>query len=231
MTFTEDDLRALLDERTAPAPERATDVTQIVRRGRRMLMIRWGMSAVLAGAAALVAFLLIPGQSPNPDPVPVAAATPSVTPSRTVEREPSLTLGGKDRSDGLYSDKSAVGHDLKLTPKSSTLVVRCEEPGAWVVLSFKGGADRDGATAPCAGHGTRFEVAGKATSVRVWVFPANAPVVDRPLKDCVLADKEKGLCDGRYAAAELIRYDVALSLAADLGVQAGAWSAGVYDRP
>ncbi|MEV4895938.1 hypothetical protein AB0K48_41895 [Nonomuraea sp. NPDC055795] len=229
MTFTEDDLRALLDERTAPAPERPTDMTQIVRRGRRMLMIRWGMSAVLAGAAALVAFLLIPGQSPNP--VPVAAATPSGTPSRTVEREPSLTLGGKDRSAALYSDKSAVGHDLKLTPKSSTVEVRCEEPGAWVVLSFKGGTAGDGATAPCAGNGTRFELAGKATSVRVWVFPAHAPVVDRPLKDCVLADKEKGLCDGRYAAAELIRYDVALSLAADLGVQPGAWSAGVYDRP
>ncbi|MFI6906890.1 hypothetical protein ACIBKY_36920 [Nonomuraea sp. NPDC050394] len=230
MTFTEDDLRALLDERTAPAPERPTDVTQIVRRGRRILMIRWGMGAVLAGAAALVAFLVVPGQSPNPDPVPVAAATPSGTPSRTAEREPSLTLDGKDRSAALSSDKSAVGYDLKLTPKSSAVVVRCEEPGAWVVLSFKGGA-REGTTMRCAGHGIRFELAGKAKSVRVWVFPAHAPVVDRPLKDCVLADKEKGLCDGRYAAAELIRHDVALSLAADLGVQPGSWSVGVYDRP
>ncbi|MFI9556073.1 hypothetical protein [Nonomuraea endophytica] len=230
MTFTEHDLRALLDERTAPAPERATDVTQIVRRGRRMLMIRWGMGAVLAGAAALVAFLLVPGQSPNPDPIPVAASTPTATPSRTAERQPPLTLDGKDRSAALSSDKSAVGYDLKLTPKSSDLVVRCEEPGAWVVLSFKDRAQK-GFTAPCAGRGTRFELAGKAKSVRVWVFPANAPVVERPLKDCVLVEKEKGLCDGRYAAAELIRYDVALSLAADLGVQPGSWSAAVYDRP
>ncbi|MBB5075371.1 hypothetical protein [Nonomuraea endophytica] len=230
MTFTEDDLRALLDERTAPAPERATDVTQIVRRGRRMLMIRWGMGAALAGAAALVAFLVVPGQSPNADPIPVAAATPSATPSRTPERQPALTLDGKDRSAALASDKSAVGYDLKLTPKSSDLVVRCEEPGAWVALSFKGGAQK-GATARCAGRGTRFELSGKAKSVRVWVFPANAPVVDRPLKDCVLVEKEKGLCDGKYAAAELIRYDVALSLAADLGAQPGSWSAAVYDRP
>ncbi|MFI6293622.1 hypothetical protein ACIBEJ_18670 [Nonomuraea sp. NPDC050790] len=235
MTFTEDDLRALLDERTACAPEGATSVTQIVRRGRRMLMIRWGMGAVLAGAAALVVFLLVPWR--GPDPVQVAAATPSAAPASAAPRDsrgmlahepPPALDGGARRTAGVSSTKSAVGHDLKLGPKSTRVVVRCEEAGAWVVVSFKGGKGRTGR---CDGGEAEFEVNGKGKSVRVWVFPGRAPVVDKPLGSCAVAQEEKGLCDGRYAAAELIRYDVALSLAADLGVQPGAWSAAVYDRP
>ncbi|GAA3228389.1 hypothetical protein GCM10020216_044740 [Nonomuraea helvata] len=47
---------------------------------------------------------------------------------------------------------------------------------------------------------------------------------------CAVVDKRKGTCNGRYAAEELVRYDVALELAADLGVRPGEWAAGVYDR-
>ncbi|MFB4288879.1 hypothetical protein ACBI99_14640 [Nonomuraea sp. ATR24] len=40
MTYTEDELRDLLAELTAYVPGRTVDVTRIVRRGRRMLLVR-----------------------------------------------------------------------------------------------------------------------------------------------------------------------------------------------
>lgn len=60
-------------------------------------------------------------------------------------------------------------------------------------------------------------------------FPPTELIGQASLDGCAVVDKRKGTCNGRYVAQELVRYDVALELAADLGARPGTWSAGVYD--
>ncbi|WP_049565573.1 hypothetical protein [Nonomuraea sp. SBT364] len=246
MTYTEDDLRGLLAERTAYMPGKASDVTRIVRRGRRMLMLRWGVGVALTGAAAATALWLLPGPLETRAPAP--AAQPSATargdgpeaPAGNLEvgrDDPPARLGPLTRIGGMASDRSAVGNDLKVRPASfaTTVAFTCEGRASWVVSSVDGA----GQVSRCADGQARHtfrkselprDWTKKEQSIRVWVFPDTPLVTEATLAGCALPEKDKGMCDGRYAAGELVRYDVALQLAGDLGTQPGAWMVGVYDE-
>lgn len=235
MSYTEDDLRELLAERTAYGPGGETSMARIVRHGRRMLLVRWGVGAVTCAAALAAIVLLLPGQRPAPAP---AVAQPTATVTTGLPRgaygliePPPADLQGLVRGDSIAGGGSAVGKDLPLTGNSAAVAVRCEDPNAWVVVSVGGGAA--GEVVRCAGglvvHTlSKAAGSGRQKTVRVWVFPADAEVDETPLKDCVVPDKPRGTCNGRYSAKELLRFDVALSLAADLGAQPGGWAAAVY---
>ncbi|MFI6603898.1 hypothetical protein ACIBHX_47350 [Nonomuraea sp. NPDC050536] len=244
MNHTEDDLRELLAERTAYGPGGDMDVAEIVRRGRRGMLARWGAGAVLAGAAATVAVWALPGAvtapAPAPADQPIAVATPSSTTSAALPRvpEPPASLDGLPRIGGVINSMSATGTDIKVKPTShaATVVVTCANPQSWVVTAVDGG--QAGQVTRCQGGVARHAYSRRSLpsgwsngrySIRVWVFPPTELIGQTSLDGCAVVDKQKGTCNGRYAAQELVRYDVALELAADLGVRPGAWAAGVYD--
>ncbi|MEV4216702.1 hypothetical protein [Nonomuraea sp. NPDC049725] len=245
MTYTEDELRDLLAELTAYVPGRTADMTRIVRRGRRMLLVRWGVGAALTGAAAAAVLWLLPGPAAVPAPSP--AAQPSVTgrsggpdaPVRDLvigRDHPPARLGDLVSIGGVGADRSAVGNDVKVKPTSSgtTVVFTCEDEASWTVSSVNGA----GRVTRCAGGQARHtfragelprDWTDRKQSVRVWVFPPTPLITEAALDGCALPEKDKGMCDGRYVAGELVRYDVALQLAGELGARPGAWMAGVYD--
>jgi hypothetical protein len=245
MNHTEDDLRELLAERTTYGPGGDMDVAEIVRRGRRGRLARWSVGAVLAGAAATAVVWVLPGAVRGPAPAPaaqfVASATPSSAASTLPSRvpDPPATLDGLTRIWAVMNSMSATGKDLKVKPTShaTTVAVICANPRSWVVTAVKG--SRAGQVSRCQGGMVRHTYNRRSLpsgwldgrqSIRVWVFPPTELIGKESLDDCAVADKRKGTCDGRYAAQELIRYDVALELAADLGARPGIWSAGVYDK-
>ncbi|MEU7748467.1 hypothetical protein [Nonomuraea sp. NPDC049158] len=245
MNHTEDDLRELLAERTAYGPGGDMDVAEIVRRGRRGRYARWSVGAVLAGAAATAVVWVLPGAVTAPAPVPaaqfVASAGPSSAASALPSRvsDPPATLDGLTRIWAVMNSMSATGHDLKVRPTShaTTVAVICANPQSWVVTAVRG--SRAGQVSRCQGGMVRHTYNRRSLpsgwlngsqSIRVWVFPPTELIGQASLDGCAVADKRKGTCDGRYAAQELIRYDVALELAADLGARPGTWSAAVYDK-
>ncbi|WP_327087974.1 hypothetical protein OIE66_37520 [Nonomuraea sp. NBC_01738] len=230
MSFTEDDLRDLLAERTAVAPRRDTDVAQIVRRGRRVLLARWTVGVALTGAAAAAMLTFMPGEPPATmaaKPRPTLSTTSSMRALTPMDLQPPATLDGLKRTGGMSATGMGWGQDLPATPATRLVSVYCQDTGAWVVISLRG--TKEGKAARCGADGVRFEVKRQVKKIRVWVFPAGAPVDDRPIAECVVHDKKLGTCDGRYAATELVRYDVAFAMAGDTGSQlAGNWAVGVY---
>ncbi|MEU6780151.1 hypothetical protein ABZ912_13170 [Nonomuraea angiospora] len=89
MNHTEDDLRELLAERTAYGPGGGMDVAEIVRRGRRGRLVRWGAGAALAGAAATVVIWALPSPVTTPAPAPAAQPVAPETPSSVASAAPS----------------------------------------------------------------------------------------------------------------------------------------------
>ncbi|MEV4009080.1 hypothetical protein AB0J35_01195 [Nonomuraea angiospora] len=240
MNHTEDDLRELLAERTAYGPGGDMDVAEIVRRGRRGRLARWGAGAALAGAAATVVIWTLPGTVTTPAARPAAPPTSSnvasVAPSRVPD--PPASIDGLNRLGAVLNQMSATGTDMKFKPTSyaTIVVVTCENPESWVVTAVEGG--RAGQVTRCHGGMARhtYDRASLPStwldgsqSIRVWVFPPTELIGQTSLDGCAVVDNRKGTCNGRYVAQELVRYDVALELAADLGVRPGAWAAGVYD--
>ncbi|MGV9374211.1 hypothetical protein ACWDRB_00280 [Nonomuraea sp. NPDC003707] len=236
MNHTEDDLRELLAERTAYGPGGDVDVAEIVRRGRRGRLARWGAGAALAGAAATVVIWTLPGTATTPAAPVTSSSVDSAAPSRVPDLPASID--GLTRIGAVLTSMSATGMDIKVKPAShaTTVVVTCADPQSWVVTAVEG--SRAGQVSRCQGGMARHAYdrgslpstwsAGRQ-SIRVWVFPPTELIGQASLDGCAVVDKRKGTCDGRYVAQELVRYDVALELAADLGARPGTWSAGVYD--
>lgn len=236
MNHTEDDLRELLAERTAYGPGGDVDVAEIVRRGRRGRLARWGAGAALAGAAATVAIWTLPGTVTTPAAPVTSSSVESAAPSRVPD--PPASIDGLTRIGAVLNTMSATGMDIKVKParNATTVVVICANPQSWVVTAVEGG--RAGQVTRCQGGMARHTYDGGSLpstwsagrqSIRVWVFPPTELIGQASLDGCAVVDKRKGTCDGRYVAQELVRYDVALELAADLGARPGTWSAGVYD--
>ena len=116
------------------------------------------------------------------------------------------------------------------------MAVICANPQSWVVTAVKG--SHAGQVSRCQGGMARHTYDQRSLPSG-WLDEHIHPRVGLPsteligrasLDGCAVVDKRKGTCDGRYAAQELIRYDVALELAADLGARPGLWAAGVYDK-
>lgn len=251
MNHTEDDLRELLAERTAYGAGGDLDVAEIVRRGRRGRLARWGAGAALAGAAATAVIWGLPGTVTTPGSAPAAQPVAPAAPSSVASASSSMDSAAPRRAaelpasvDGLtsigavFNSMSATGTDIKVKPAShaATVVITCANPQSWVVTAVEGG--RAGQVTRCQGGVTRHVYDRRSLpstwpderqSIRVWVFPPTELVGQTSLDGCAMADKRKGTCNGRYAAQELVRYDVALELAADLGARPGEWAAGVYD--
>ncbi|MFI9846843.1 hypothetical protein ACIHFD_58160 [Nonomuraea sp. NPDC051941] len=236
MNHTEDDLRELFAERTAYGPGGDVDVAEIVRRGRRGRLARRGAGAALAGAAATVVIWTLPGTATTP----AAPVTSSSVDSAASSRVPDLpaSIDGLTRIGAVLTSMSATGMDIKVKPtrNATTVVVTCADPQSWVVTAVEG--SRAGQVSRCRGGMARHAYDGGSLpstwsagrqSIRVWVFPPTELIGQASLDGCAVVDKRKGTCDGRYVAQELVRYDVALELAADLGAKPGTWSAGVYD--
>jgi hypothetical protein len=171
----------------------------------------------------------------------VASAAPSSAASTLPSRvpDPPASLDGLTRIAAVMNSGSATGNDLKIKPAghATTVAVICANPQSWVVTAVKG--SRAGQVSRCQGGMARrtykrsslpFGWVDGQQSIRVWVFPPTELIGQASLDGCAVVDKRKGTCNGRYAAQELIRYDVALELAADLGVRPGTWPAGVYDK-
>lgn len=228
MTYTEEDLRVLLNERTEYGPAgRGPDVAGIVRRGRRRKAIRWTASAALAGAAAIAVYLVVPGGVPEAN-----VARPVVTESTFASLDVPITLDGLPQVSRMTVSAMGIGEDLVFRPKSTStrVMVQCRDRTAWVVADV---GDRGGEVTRCAdGKVTiTFKAADlpatwtrKEQKLHIWVFPSESPI-------CAVPDAEKGMCDGRYVAQELLRYEVALDLAATVSTRPGPWSVGVYDSP
>ncbi|MFI6321187.1 hypothetical protein ACIBG8_26855 [Nonomuraea sp. NPDC050556] len=235
MTYTEDDLRVLLTERTEAGPSgRGPDMAGIVRRGRRIKATRWTATAALAGAAAVAVYLGIPSESPAAN-----VARPTVTASGFPSLEVPRTLDGLPQVTRMTVSAMGVGEDLVFRPRSTLtrLMILCRDLTAWVVADV---GDRGGEVTRCAdGKATITLKAAdlpatwtrKEQKLHIWVFPSESPIEEGSLDGCAVPDEEKGMCDGRYAAQELLRYEVALDLAATLSARPGPWSVGVYDSP
>lgn len=221
MTYTDDDLRSLLRERSERGPTRGPDVTEIRRQGAWLKAYRWVMGTmglVVAGTAVL---LLWPDAAPAPRTSQVAAA-PASSMDPVLGDLPYLDERGA--IDAISMGGSAVGEDLTATGERVRVRVVCKEPRAWVVASGRG----EGSVGRCGDGVWTTVIGGSPGKVRVWVFPPDAAITEADPRACTIYDADAGTCDGRYRAADLLRYDVALELAADLGAKPGSWRAGVY---
>ncbi|NRQ31539.1 hypothetical protein HII36_06740 [Nonomuraea sp. NN258] len=253
MTYTEEDLRELLTERTALGPGRSVSIAMIRRRGRRVKAARWAAGVALAGAAAAVVVWALPATVPTNAPAPAAqpsaagSTTTSATTSASASRKPvdprgplPKTFGDLVNIGGAGSDRSAVSVPVTVEPTShlTTVSVSCTDPGGWVVTQVKNSSAAK--VTDCAGGRVEHRYAksalppdwtSKPQIIRVWVFPATSLVERVSLADCEVPDKVKGTCNGRFAVEELTRFEVTIGLGAELGgVQPGAWSAAVFDK-
>ncbi|MEN3536208.1 hypothetical protein AAH991_13915 [Microbispora sp. ZYX-F-249] len=250
MRHTETDLRALLDEHgRAPAGrEPAASLDAIVRRGRRMRRTQRAVTAGAAVACAVAAVALgnglLTGQ-PRADRTTVAAQP---TDSARAAQGPKLpgtmpvVLGAEKfdlRPIRIWRfETMGVGRTLTFTPTSYFTGSRvvCDDPRAWVVVEMplKGG-EKGGTTGRCGdsaggGHHDRKSAPSGwlkgPQSIRIWVFPADAPVREAACRALPKECDEPALADGRA----LWRPEVRDRLAAMLGERPGRWAAGIYDR-
>ncbi|MGW5264306.1 hypothetical protein ACWEQG_25315 [Microbispora sp. NPDC004025] len=250
MRHTESDLRTLLDEHgRAPAGrEPAAPLDAIVRRGRRMRRTRRAMTAGVAVACTVTAVVLgndLLTGPPRADRTTVAAQP---TGSAQAARWPKLpdampVVLGAQKFD-LHPIRTwrfetvGAGQTLTFTPTSYFTGSRvvCDDPQAWVVVEMplKGG-EMGGTTGRCGdsaggGHHDRKSAPSGwlkgPQSVRIWVFPADAPVREAACRALPKECDEPALAEGRA----LRRPEVRDRLSAMVGEQPGRWAAGIYDR-
>lgn len=211
MTYTEDDLRTLLAERSADDPGGPPETATIVRRGRGIRLRRGLTSAVLVGAVTLGAFWMV--QRPEPVVTPVTPATRIPLPAT---------------AQGMPLVKSVQGEDFHATVPlekgRKAVLVKCADPKAWVVrMEGNGGVGTVGPCIPETGDQT-----GPKRTEEVWVLPKDAPVAfmspgEARKKGCEL------MCEGKYLATELLRPGVLRKMIAELGPErAPAFAVGVY---
>ncbi|GAA3423153.1 hypothetical protein GCM10018953_03360 [Streptosporangium nondiastaticum] len=150
MTYTEHDLRELLDERGAGGSGGAARLEEILRRGRSIRRRRRTAGTVLAACAVAVAaavpFSLPGGRDGRSTTVAAHPAEPSV--SRAPDRpEPGTYLpesfrdfSGRKLSliERYGSESMGTPHVLKFRPTSrfTGLRITCADPRSWVVVIF-----------------------------------------------------------------------------------------------
>ncbi|WP_169981992.1 hypothetical protein [Microbispora sp. H10836] len=250
MRHTESDLRTLLDEHgRAPAGrEPAAPLDAIVRRGRRMRRTRRAMTAGAAVACTVAAVALgnaMLAGHPRADRTTVAAQpTGSVQAAawpKLPDRFPVMLGAEKFDLRPIHAwrfETMSAGQTLTFTPTSSFtgIKVACDDPRAWVVVAMplKGG-ETGGTTGRCGdsaggGHHDRKSAPSGwlkgPQSIRIWVFPADAPVREAACRVVPKECDEPALAEGRA----LRRPEVRDQLSAMVGERPGRWAAGIYDR-
>ncbi|MBG0818830.1 hypothetical protein [Planomonospora sp. ID82291] len=257
--YTENDLRTVFADYSEDGPARPPHLETIVRRGRRARLRRRTAIGVAAGAvvaAVGVGGALLPGLSGN-------AADPASGPSTwaTISAEPPGTVRGM-RGEALSVIHSETHRTMgapvtvvyRPTSVNTGHSIRCADPKAWVVVQHVGtsgadfgrcGGSKDG---PDSQHDQLSVPPGwldKPQSLKIWVFPADAPIADGPWKDdgtpnpdvptddpyaaCKKADRKQGTCDGRFI--QDVVHARPERLAAVVGRQRGEpWTIKIYDK-
>ncbi|WP_043628651.1 hypothetical protein [Nonomuraea candida] len=244
MRHEESDLRELLTVR-AEAGQPSVSLDAIVRRGRR---IRRKRRALASGVAAAVAAVVLVNGLPRTEGPPVAAEPPD---SAVVDQGPELPATFPVRLGGTRVDLT-LAHPFRFDTVGATWTVIfeptshwtsyrvvCDDPRAWVVTSqrLKGG-ETGGTAARCdgllGGHHDKLSTPSdwlrRPQSIRVWVFPADAPVreVAQEVTGC---PSPAGECDESAQEQALMNADVRERLLARVGERPGNWAIGIYDRP
>ncbi|MFC5821313.1 hypothetical protein [Nonomuraea harbinensis] len=255
MTHSTSDLERLLNER---GQERAgggptAHLDRIIRRGRRIRRARravaaGGTLAIAVVAAGLVNGLLAGASRPDRSTVAQSPAdSAQVKPAVKLPESFHVVLGGKNfylpllRSERFTTTGAAK--TVTFTPASyyTGYKVVCDDPRAWVVIQTKLKSGEIGGTSgrcdpPSGGHHDKLSAPAdwlkRPQSLKVWVFPADAPVreVAQAVAGCPLTPKSKE-CDDEAAAHALMRPEVLERLSSEVGERPGSWAVGVYDRP
>ncbi|MEW9547963.1 hypothetical protein [Nonomuraea sp. NPDC050783] len=255
MTYSTSDLERLLNERgearAGGGPTAHLDI--IIRRGRRIRRTRRAMVAGGALAVAVVAAGLVnalPAGAPRLDRSAVAqspADSAQIKPAAKLPGSFHVVMGNKNFSlPLLHSERfttTGAVRTVTFTPASyyTGYMVVCDDPRAWVVIQGKlKGGEAGGTSGRCAplggGHHDKSSAPAdwlkRPQSVKVWVFPADAPVreVAQAVAGCPLTRKSKE-CDDEAAAHALMRPEVRERLSSEVGERPGGWTVGVYDRP
>jgi hypothetical protein len=252
MSPTENDLRVLLTER-AEGRDVPVRLDEIVRRGRGVRRRRGAAGTVLAGAAvAAVVAVVIPFAStvspatPGPD-----VAQPAN--SARIESGPELPEKFEVRLGALIKTLSLIHSERFETTGSARTItftptgvytgykVVCTDPMLWVLTSTSLKSGENGGSLARCGEivGTHHDEKSApedwltdTQSMKVWVFPADAPIMDEPASgmrgECA---PEVITCGGRYTTYGLFQGDGADRLAAEMGERLAPWAVGVYDDP
>ncbi|MEV6039000.1 hypothetical protein AB0L65_48200 [Nonomuraea sp. NPDC052116] len=255
MTHSEGDLRALLDRRAAADEnaERAPDLDAIVRRGRRIrrgrgLLATTAVMGIAAAAVAAVPWLTggtvpvntVPADSANVKPGGDRVEVPRVFEARYGKKVVRIPLLREE-----HFIAAGKGETLTFTPAAPEMALKviCRDPGAWVVTAIWAEGEKPaGAVVRCGPDGAmQHEEAtegqkwvGSPQHLRIWVFPADAPIVQpprgsRPGEYCRTADPEVK-CE-KYSHIDILKEGMADKLAAQVGESPMAWSVGIYEKP
>jgi len=255
MKPTETDLRKLLTDhahvRGGGEPPARLDV--IVRRGRRIRRTRRTLAASTAAVLAVTALGLVNGLLAGPPQANVATVAQPPVDSAQVEPGPELPgtfivkLGAKQFDLPLLRSQRfetmGVARTVAFSPTSFSTgyKVVCDDPQAWVVTSGKTKSGEPSGTAGrcgAGGGGHHDELSApsdwlkRPQSMRVWVFPADAPVqkVAEAVTGCPPSTKSKG-CDESAQSVALFHPEVLERLSAEVRERPGRWAVGIYDRP
>lgn len=178
MTYTDDDLTALVREHVARRPGGRADLDQVLGRGRRRVAVRRAVTAgvaaaVLAGGAAVA---LGPG-------LPLLSSAPPAAPSVTLTPDPRRTEALRPVTD-MYEigERAARGAGL-------------EEPDGWSVsrddVTFDGTLVYDGSVQVTAATRSYVLSSAHAPSLDDPGATSCADVTNRPL-DCTREPQEDG---------------------------------------
>ncbi|MFB4282562.1 hypothetical protein ACBJ59_45215 [Nonomuraea sp. MTCD27] len=256
MRHTESGLGRLLDERSRERAggEPAADLDAIVRRGRRIRRTRRAVTAGAAlalavSAAGLANTLLVGPRAADQAMVAQRSADSArVEPELKIPEEFKVVLGAtKFDLSLIHSERfgtMGAARTVTYTPTShfTGYKVVCDDPRAWVVTKQRlkggemgGGAARCGSS-PAGHHDERSTPDGwleRPQSLQVWVFPADAPVLEMAQAadiTCPSFVKSREECDERAALVALRRAGVLERLSAQVGERPGRWAVGIYDR-
>lgn len=255
MKPTESDLRELLNEHAeaGSAGRPPAQLDAIVRRGRRMGRTRRAVAAGATAAVAVTAAGLMNGLligSPSANVATVAqppADSAQIEPGPKLPEKFSVVLGAERFDLPLIHSQRfetvGVARTVTFSPTSFSTghTVVCDDPQAWVVTEqrLKGG-ELGGSAERCKSsvstHHDRLSAPSdwleRPQSLRVWVFPANAPVrqVAEAVTGCPQTPVTMG-CDESAQSQALMDPEVRERLSAEAGERPGRWAVGVYDRP
>ncbi|MFC4060896.1 hypothetical protein ACFOWE_21545 [Planomonospora corallina] len=255
MRHTESDLRELLDRygRAPSGCEPSAGLDAIVRRGRGIRRTRRAVTAGAALALAVAATGLASGPLADllrPREAVLAQPSPAAVPAGPGADLPGTmpVVLGADRFDlslihSRRFETVGVGETVTFTPTSHFTgnKVVCDDPRAWVVtdLPLRGG-ESGGTAGRCGdlagGHHDRLSAPSGwlegPQSMKVWVFPADAPVreVAEAVTGCRPVVKPGG-CDEAAQVRALRDPEVRRRLSLRTGERPGGWTVGIYDRP
>ncbi|MEV0383197.1 hypothetical protein [Nonomuraea sp. NPDC050643] len=253
MRHTETDLRRFLTEHSQARDhgEPPAHLDAIVRRGRRIRRTRRMLTAGATLACAVAAVGLANSLLIGPQAIPSVAAQPPVDSAEVVEPGPKppeefqVVLGATKFAmpllDSQRFDTMGAAQTVTFTPAShdTGFKVVCDDPEAWVVLQqrLKNG-EQGGSSGRCkdgvGGHGDEKSVPSDwlegPQSMKVWVFPADAPV-EEVVKDTVACPKGMKECAEHIVTWGLSQPKVLERLSEEIGERPGRWAVGIYDRP